>query len=246
MRRIARMTRVDRRTATLSEERAMSAHAYWAFLIVLAIAAPLAADQAAGSGAALEGFDSIFNGKDLSGWIVEGTEHFERDGKKEPVWSTSDGAINCAGHGFGFLRFDRELKDFVLSLEYRLERGGNSGIGIRYDKYTGERRTRPSFAGYEIQLLDDAGKEPSKSSTGSLYRYVAPQASAARPAGEWNRILIECRGPRIRITLNDALLHDLDQRTIEAIADKPLRGHVSLQNHGGDVSFRKIQLQELK
>ncbi len=191
-----------------------------------------------------DGFESVFNGKDLSGWIVEGTKVAGDDDK--PVWTASESVIHCAGHGFGFLRYDREVSDFVLALEYQLERRGNSGIGIRYGKYTGDRKTRPSYAGYEIQLLDDHGKEATASSTGSLYRYVAPSASAARPAGEWNRIVIECRGPRIRITLNDALLHDLDQRSVAEIADKPLKGYFSLQNHGGEVMFRNIQLKELK
>jgi hypothetical protein len=194
----------------------------------------------------LEGFETIFNGQDLAGWVVEGTERVGDGKDSKPVWTVSDGAIKCAGHGFGFLRYDRELGDFILSLEYRLERGVNSGIGIRYDKYTGQRKTRPSFAGYEIQLLDDGGKEPTKSSTGSLYRYVTPNVSAANPAGEWNRMVIECRGPRIRVTLNDKLLHDLDQRSIDEIAKKPLRGHVSLQNHGGQAAFRNIRLKELK
>jgi hypothetical protein len=193
-----------------------------------------------------EGFQAIFNGQDLSGWVVEGTEHVGDGKDTEPVWTASDGVIKCAGHGFGFLRYDRELIDFILSLEYRLERGVNSGIGIRYDKYTGQRNTRPSFAGYEIQLLDDGAKEPTTSSTGSLYRYVAPKASAAKPAGEWNRMVIECRGPRIRVTLNDKLLHDVDQRSIDEIAKKPLRGHVSLQNHGGQAAFRDIRVKELK
>jgi hypothetical protein len=193
-----------------------------------------------------EGFKEIFNRKDLSGWVVEGTEHVGEGDQRKPVWAASDGAIKCAGHGFGFLRYDRELTDFILSLEYRLERGVNSGIGIRYAKYTGQRETRPSFAGYEIQLLDDAGKEPTTSSTGSLYRYVAPRASAAKRAGKWNRMVIECRGPRIRVTLNDVLLHDLDQRKIDKIADKPLRGHISLQNHGGKAAFRDIRLKVIE
>jgi hypothetical protein len=209
----------------------------------LVLCTPAAADDAPPPEPNRDGFEEIFNGEDLSGWVVEGTEHIGEGDQRTPVWTASDGAIRCAGHGFGFLQYDRELTDFILTIEYRLEPRVNSGIGIRYHKYTGERKSRPSFAGYEIQLLDDAGKEPTTSSTGSLYRYVAPKASAARRAGKWNRIVIECRGPRIRVTLNDVLLHDLDQRKFDEIADKPFRGHISLQNHGGKAAFRDIRLK---
>jgi 3-keto-disaccharide hydrolase len=180
----------------------------------------------------------LFNGKDLSGWVVEGTAAGD-DGK--PVWTAQDGMIVCAGRGFGFLRYDRPFGDFTLSLEFRLARGANSGVGIRHGKFTGVRRSRPSFAGYEIQLVDDTDQEPSKTSSGSLYRYVAPKTSAIKPAGEWNRLKITCRGPHIAIELNGKVIHDLDQSSIAEIAEKPLKGYVSLQNHGGQVAFRKIR-----
>jgi hypothetical protein len=191
-------------------------------------------------------FEDIFNGKDLDGWVVEGTRNFRQGDRNLPVWTVEDRQIVCAGHGFGFLRYERLLTDFALEFEFRLNRKVNSGVGVRYDKFTGARKTRPSYAGYEIQLLDDAGTKPTRSSSGSLYRYVAPKINAMKPTGEWNRMVIECRGPRIRVTLNDQVLHDLNQSTIPEIADKPLQGHFSLQNHGGKAAFRSVRLKELK
>jgi hypothetical protein len=147
--------------------------------------------------------------------------------------------------GFGFLRYEEELKDFELRLEYRQQPQSNSGIGIRYDKFTGPAKTRPSYAGYEIQLLDDGNKKPDAKSTGSLYRYVAAKKSAAKPAGEWNELVVECRGPKIKITLNGEVVQDVDQSTIPEIAKKPLKGHIALQNHGGGADFRNIKLKKL-
>jgi hypothetical protein len=217
-----------------------------ALTAVVAAALILFAIHAQHTNAADESFESVFNGEDLGGWVVEGTQNYGKGQRDVPVWTAEDDRIVCNGHGFGFLRYDRSLTDFVLKLEYRLNRGVNSGVGIRYEKFTGERKTRPSYAGYEIQLLDDAGKKPNKSSTASLYRYVAASADASKPAGEWNALTIECRGPRIRVTLNGKMVQDVDQSTIPEIADKPLRGHISLQNHGGKVAFRRIRIQELK
>lgn len=199
------------------------------------------------STASKDGFTAIFNGENLDGWVVEGTSTFKDGDVEKPVWTVQDGLIHCAGKGFGFLRFEENYSDFELQLEYRQKPKSNSGIGIRYEKFTGPAKTRPSFAGYEIQLLDDGDKPPDRTahSTGSLYRYVPPKASAAKPAGEWNKISIECRGPKIKIVLNDQVVQDVDQTTVPAIAKKPLKGHVALQNHGGEVDFRAVKIKKL-
>lgn len=190
-----------------------------------------------------EGFRDIFDGKSLDGWVVEGTKTLKVDDKEQPVWTVDDGMVHCAGKGFGFLRYDKPLKDFVLKLEYKVNKGGNSGIGIRTVPFQGKADTRPSKAGYEIQILDDAGKAPGKGSSGSLYRYVAPAANATKSSPEWNAIEIECRGPKIRVTLNGRVLHDLDQTTIEEIKNKPLEGSICLQNHGSKAWFRNVRLK---
>ncbi|HVU86792.1 MAG TPA: DUF1080 domain-containing protein [Pirellulales bacterium] len=210
-----------------------------AILLVVVLYAPAdAADAAA--------FEEIFNGQDLSGWVVEGTS-IRKDGDKTlPVWTVVDGEVRCGGGGFGFLRFDRKVCDFVLQAEFKPEPRANSGIGIRTVPYRSVRQTRPSFAAYEIQLQDDAGKPADEHSTGSLYRYVAPTENAIKPAGQWNTVEIRCTGPRIEITINDRKVQDVDQSKIPAIKDKPLCGYVCLQNHGSPCAFRNVRLQTVK
>jgi hypothetical protein len=187
---------------------------------------------------------TLFNGRDLSAWVIEGTKETKGE-PKQPIWSVRDGLLHCQGGGFGFLRYDREFCDFVLHVEYRLTKGCNSGIGIRHAKYTGRAATRPSYSGYEIQLLDDGGKQPTKGSTASLYRYVAPKSLPIKKPGEWNTIEIECRGPKIKITLNDELIQDVDQSTIDEIKAKPLCGYLSVQNHGKEIDFRNLWVTDL-
>lgn len=191
------------------------------------------------------GFVPIFNGRDFSGWVVEGSTKAVFDGKEQEIWTVENGEIHCRGKGFGFLRYEKLLKDFVVRLEYKIAPKGNSGIGIRTVKFGGKANTRPSYASYEIQLLDDAGKSPSKHSTGSLYRYVAPAENPSLPAGQWNSVEIECRGPRLRIVFNGKVLHDLDQTTVEEIKNKPLEGYFCLQDHGSKVWFRNVRIKEL-
>lgn len=187
--------------------------------------------------------DLLQNG--LDGWTVDGAREVQDGDQRVAVWTYADGVVTCFGKGFGFLRYQKELADFRLALEYRFPKKGNSGIGIRTGTFTGAASTRPSFAAYEVQLLSDAGTPPSPGACASLYRYVAPRVNASRPVGEWNSMVIECRGPRVRIIHNDVDVMDFDQTTKPETAAKPLRGNVCLQNHGSRVEFRKILLTEL-
>ena len=194
----------------------------------------------------------LFDGKSLTGWVIEGAKTYKDAGKQSPAWVVEDGLLKCrAKGGFGFLRYDKEFADFALHVEYRFEGGkgkrGNSGVGIRTVPFDPKRstQTRPSYAAYEIQLLDDADKKPDRNSTGSLYRYVAPSEQAARAAPAWNSLDVECKGPNIRVSVNGKKVIDIDQRRFSALKGKPLSGYVCLQNHGSRIDFRNITLRPL-
>jgi hypothetical protein len=194
-------------------------------------------------------FVPLFNGKDLTGWVVEGPGEYEnKDGTTSPMWSVHNGVLRTEGRGFGFLRYkERVFADFVLHVEYRMSSGANSGIGIRTGTFDPSRskQTRPSYASYEVQLLDDAGKPATPYSSGSLYRYVAPKKNPVKPAGQWNSVDIECRGPRIRVRINDQDILDVDQTTIAQLKNKPLKGSVCLQSHTLPVEFRNVRIRDL-
>ncbi|MEI7780824.1 MAG: DUF1080 domain-containing protein [Planctomycetota bacterium] len=188
----------------------------------------------------------LFNGRDFTGWSIEGPPGgiVHPDGR--PVWSVRDGEIVCDGRSWGFLRYDIEdFADFTLHVEFVMAPRSNSGVGLRCREVDLARvqETRPSCWAYEIQLLDDAGEPPSLHSSGSLYRYVAPRENAMRPANEWNAIDITCRGPRIRVVLNGREIQDFDQTTLLETRDKPLRGSLCLQNHGHPVRFRNVWIR---
>jgi hypothetical protein len=217
--------------------------------LAMAITLNLAVLSALAHAQSPKGALTLFDGKTLDSWVAEGAKDTVVDGKPQPVWTVRDGMIVCNGKGFGFLRYAaKEFGDFTFHVEYRIAKNGNSGIGIRTVPFDPKQSiaTRPSYACYEIQLVDDAGKPASTHSTGSLYRYVAPGSNPAKPAGEWNSMDIDCTGPHIRIHLNGVKIIDVDQRTIAAIKDKPLRGYVCLQNHGRNIEFRNLWLREGK
>lgn len=190
----------------------------------------------------------LFNGKNLEGWIAEGAKDYKDGDKLKDVWSVKDGLLDCDGKGFGFLRYAKqEFADFHFHLEYRLAAKCNSGVGIRTVQFDPKKSkdTRPSFACYEIQLIDD-GKPASKTSSGSLYRYVAPSSIPQKMPGDWNTLDIECVGPKIKVQMNGEKIIDFDQSTDERLAKNPVKGYVCVQNHGGKCAFRNLWVREIK
>ncbi len=194
-----------------------------------------------------DGFSAIFNGKDTTDWVVDAAATYKDKEKKEhPTWTVEEGMLVCAdGAGFGFIRYDKkQYTDFCLRTEYRMSKNCNSGVGIRTPVYKGNTETRPSHASYEIQIFDDAGKKPDIHSHAALYNYVAPTSNAGKSASEWQSLEIDCRGPKIKVTLNGSVVQDFDQTTNKETKDKPLSGYVCLQNHGHKIEFRSVKIKE--
>ena len=190
-------------------------------------------------------FRDLFNGRDFTGWSIEGPPDGIEHPDGRPVWSVQDGEIVCDGRWWSFLRYDQEeFSDFTLRIEFLMGDEANSGVGIRCRPVDRANvNTKPSRSAYEIQLLDDVGEPTSVYSSGSLYRYVAPRHNAMHPAGQWNLLEVTCRGPRIRVVLNGQEIQDYDQATLPETRSKPLKGSVCLQNHASHVRFRNVQIR---
>ncbi len=185
---------------------------------------------------------------DLSGWVEEQHSFFKKKHPKASTWSIKDGIIICNGAlgNCGFLRYEKKLSDFTLTLEYRMSKSCNSGVcfhtRVPYDGIP--EKTLPSATGYEIQIQDDAGQPASKTSSGAIYGRLAPRVNAAKGAGEWNRLELTCQGPHIRARLNGQMIHNFDHTEIEVLKDRPRAGYLALQNHGHDIEFRNLWLEE--
>jgi hypothetical protein len=212
-------------------------------LLATAGAALIAAAGAPGARSQQAPFVRLYNGKDLSGWHV-------KDGKLES-WKADGEVLSCVAPGGGWLTSDKEYGDFVLRLEYRIGPGGNSGVGVRYPK-----EGDPAHVGMEIQILDDADPKYANLKpaqyNGGIYYQSPPKAKAAKPAGEWNRYVIRCRGAQVVVRLNGMEIQNvnLDEFTTAEgnytpLAKRPRRGHVGLQSHGDRVDFRNIEIREL-
>lgn len=209
-----------------------------AVLVTLFFAAPvLAADNE-------EGFVPLFDGKSLDGWQIVG--------KVGPGYVAEDGILVCPKNGGGRLLTNKEYANFILRFEYRLEPGGNNGVGLRAP-LEGD----AAYVGMESQILDDydpryADKLEPGQYHGSIYKVLPAKRGAPKKAGEWNTEEIVCDGRHIKVTLNDRVIVDGnldDVKDPEVLKAHPgiqrTRGYVGFLGHGEHVDFRNIRLKEL-
>jgi hypothetical protein len=177
------------------------------------------------------------------------------------TWTWRDGTIVCAPgkNEYGWLRAPIEVENFILQLEWKVPKGGNSGVFLRarpvsWDIPPGvEAKPQlatlgpdwPSRTGLELQAQDDPG-HADKYSSGSLYRHAAPSENPIKPAGEWNRYTVRCQGMRVEVWSNGKQVLDTPIDHFPMLRQPPLRGYFGLQNHGVGAEFRNVRLLRLE
>ncbi len=189
-----------------------------------------------------DGFTSIFNGKDLSGWAG-------------PVknYEVIDGAIRCKPKNGGTIYHDKKYTDFVARLEFKVPAGGNNGLAIRYP---GKGDT--AYSGMcELQVLDDTAEKYAKLDErqfhGSAYGMVAASRGFQRPVGEWNYQQVTVKGTTIKVELNGFVILDTDLSKAKNFMAKKkhpglanTEGYFGFAGHGDPVMFRNVAIKELK
>jgi len=187
-----------------------------------------------------EDFESIFNGRDFSGW-TGAVENYE----------VVDGAITCKPGKGGNVYTEKEYSDFVARLEFKLPPGGNNGLVIHYP---GE--GSPHMTGLELQVLDSehpkyAELDP-RQYHGSVYGLVPAHRGYLRPTGEWNFQQVTLRGSNVKVELNGFTILDADLSQVTESKDgavpagtKNKRGHFGFAGHNDPVAFRNISIREL-
>lgn len=202
---------------------------------LLAVAATLSAAE--------DGFVSIFNGRDFTGW-------------KGPVenYEVKDGAIACKPGKGGTIYTAEEYADFVVRLEILIPAGSNNGLAIRYP---GSGDT--AYVGMcELQVLDNDAPKYAKLDArqyhGSAYGMVAAQRGHLKPAGEWNVQEVTVKGSTIKVVLNGVTILDTDLSQVkldEVMGKKPhpgkdrTSGHFGFAGHNDLVLFRNIRIKKL-
>lgn len=187
-----------------------------------------------------DGFQSVFNGEDFTGWKGD-TDSYE----------VVDGAIRCKPGQGGNLFTEKQYGDFIARLEFKLPPGGNNGLAVRY---AGE--GRPHLEGFELQVLDSEHEKYAKLDPrqyhGSVYGLIPAHRGYLRPTGEWNFQQVTVVGNRVKVELNGTTILDGDIAEVKegkdgAVPPGSLRkvGHFGFAGHNDPVEFRNISIREL-
>jgi Domain of Unknown Function (DUF1080) len=175
---------------------------------------------------------TLFNGKDLSGWKIYGTEK----------WYVEDGLLICESgpdKEYGYLGTEKSFKNFELNLEFKQEANGNSGVFF-HSSIDGTKIT-----GWQVEVA------PPGSSTGGVYESYKrgwlikpePEKDKALKMGEWNKMKIVVVNNVVTSYVNGTQMITLDDSAIGSV-----NGIIALQIHSGGgikVKWRKIKVKEL-
>ena len=206
-----------------------------------------------------EGWKLLFDGKTTKGW---------RTFNKNAVgaaWKVQDGALYLdktitAKEERGDILTDKEYENYELSLEWKIDSCGNSGIifnVVEDPKYHATYLTGP-----EMQVLDNTchpDAKIEKHRAGDLYDLIKSKKETVKPAGQWNLARIVSNKGKYEFWLNGTRSVEFNMHTpqwddmiakskFKTMPDfgKELKGHIALQDHGDRVWFRNIKIKELK
>jgi hypothetical protein len=174
----------------------------------------------------------LFNGKDLSGWKINGTEK----------WYVEKGELICESgpdKGYGYLTTDKFYKNFDLSLQFKQEANGNSGVFFR-STVDGTK-----IAGWQVEVA------PQNHDTGGVYEsygrgwlvQIPDEKEGFLKIGDWNTLRIRVVGDKVQTWLNGNAMVDFNDEKIGK-AD----GSIALQIHDGGgikVRWKNFTLEQL-
>ena len=191
-----------------------------------------------------EGFVSLFNGYDLTGWTGDTKGYVAEAGK----------IVVYPERGSGNLYTAEEFGNFIFRFEFKLSPGANNGLGIRAP-LEGD----AAYVGMELQILDNTALiykdlKPYQYH-GSIYGVVPAKRGYLKPVGEWNSEEVIANGRQITVKLNGVTIvdADIDEASASGTIDgnehpglKREKGHIGFLGHGSHVEFRNIRIKELR
>ncbi len=203
------------------------------------------------------GWINLFDGTSLNGWHTFG------ETSVSPKWNADSSAIHFnpdAKGDDGDLVTNDSFANFDLKLDWKIAKGGNSGIlfYVQDDKpkYEDTYKTGP-----EMQVLDDAKNDDNKTPShraGSLYDMIQATPGVVKPAEEWNTAEIVSNNGKLDFYLNGTHVVNTtiwDDGWKKMVAKSKFKqwpafgtfksGHIALQDHGFDVWYKNITIKKL-
>lgn len=215
-----------------------------------------------------DGWKLLFDGKTTTGWRGAYKDKFPDKG-----WDVRDGMLTIQqsdgkeSAAFGDIVTDAEYSDFDLMFDFKLTEGANSGV--KYFVVEHQPKPKGSAYGLEFQVLDDdkhpdakLGRDGNRT-VGSLYDLIPANGKKASPIGEWNTGRIVSKGMHVEHWLNGKKVVEYERGSPsfrDAVARSKYKapdynangrfgeaatGHILLQDHGNQVSYRNIKIKSL-
>jgi hypothetical protein len=208
-----------------------------------------------------EGWKLLFDGKSFSGWRKCNSSGMAANWEiREEAMKVKRGETAGKGQGGDILYGSEKYSDFELSIDWKIEKGGNSGIFY----YVEEEADKPIYyAAPEIQVLDNWNASDNKLANhlaGSLYDMIPALPQNAKPAGEWNTIVVRVKDGKVTHTQNGVKVVEYTLWTPDwyklvekskfkdwpGFKNGPAKeGYIGLQDHGYDCWFRNIKIRKL-
>ena len=206
----------------------------------------------------MDNIQSLFDGKSLTGWHA-----FNKPGKVEN-WTIIDGTLVCLGAAEwdtgGDIVSDDEYENFELSWDWKIDKGGNSGV--MYHVIEDQKYKAPWETGPEYQLIDDFSypqKLENWQLTGGDYAMNPPsEKKTLHPVGEWNSSKIVFNNGHVEHWLNGEMIVEFtawdenwhEERETGKWKDYPdygsaKKGRIALQDHGNKAYFKNINIKQL-
>ena len=209
-----------------------------------------------------EQWEPLFDGATTAGWHTYGKDSIGKAWKVEDSalhldasviddWQTKDG---------GDIVTNEEYENFHLKLEWKIAKGGNSGIMFYVHEDTAKYKY-PWETGPEMQVVDNENHPDgkiAKSRAGDIYDLVEVSKQTVKPAGEWNQVEIIANGGKLDFQLNGEhvlstiLWNDEWKALVAGSKFKTMpgfstfrKGRIALQDHGADVWYRNITIKRL-
>ncbi|MBI4583363.1 MAG: DUF1080 domain-containing protein [Planctomycetes bacterium] len=181
------------------------------------------------------GFKRLFNGKDLSGWKVVNGE--------AKAWKVENGELRAAAGG-NWLAYQQPVGDFILRLDWRVSKDGNSGVFFRVPN---DACNDPWVLGFEAQISNAPRDEAH--CTGSLYGVVAVNPRPDETHEVWHSYEISAIGKQVRVRIDGVECVASSYENNAEMAKRPLQGFIGLQDYhagnGGTIEYRNIRLSEV-
>lgn len=206
------------------------------------------ADNTLSSAEKKDGWLLLFDGQTMDQW---------KNYRKQTVskkWIVKDGELTLLGRGGGDIMTRKTYENYDLKLDWKISKGGNSGIFILAD----EKASTIYFNAPEIQILDSNPKTKAQHKAGSLYDMVASPVESHKKAGEWNSVRITIIDSRLQVFQNSIKTVDITvggDKWNELINKSKFKkwqgfgknkiGAIGLQDHGNVVSFKNIKIKVL-